>query len=110
MTVIKKVISPKVIKAIKDYAEILKAEKISVEKLILFGSHAKGTANPSSDIDLCVVSPQFGKNRFDERVKLMKMTIEIKESIEPHPYSASGLKEKWDPLASEIRKYGLVVG
>lgn len=106
---IKNSINPKVLKAINNYAEILKAANISVDKLILFGSHAKGTANPSSDIDLCIVSPQFGKNRFEERVRLMKMTIGIKESIEPHPYNASGLKEKWDPLAEEIRKYGLVV-
>ena len=105
----KRKINPKVIQIIKDYAHVLKTQKIKVEKLILFGSYAKGAFKPSSDIDLCVVSPQFGKNRFEERVKLMKLAIGVGENIEPHPYSPSGLKEKWDPLASEIRKYGLEI-
>lgn len=29
--------------------------KFDVEKIILFGSHARGTANPKSDIDLLII-------------------------------------------------------
>lgn len=105
----KQTVNQKITKTIKDYGKALKAENIKVERLILFGSYAKGTAKSYSDIDLCVVSPQFGKNRFEERVKLMKLTIDLGENIEPHPYSPSGLKDKWDPLALEIRRYGLEI-
>jgi predicted nucleotidyltransferase len=37
-----------------------------VSKVIIFGSHAKGKANPDSDIDIAVISSQFGKNNFKE--------------------------------------------
>lgn len=106
---VKKKVNQKILKTIQAYRKVLDDQKIKVEKLILFGSQAKGKAKSSSDIDLCVVSSQFGKNRFEERVRLMKLTIGVGDDIEPHPYSPSGLKDKWDPLASEIRRYGLEI-
>ena len=105
----KRNLDKKVLEQILDYKEILERNKIKVQKLILFGSYAKGTQKKWSDIDLCVVSPQFGKNRFEERVKLMKLSIGGGENIEPHPYNLKDLKNKWDPLASEITKYGLEI-
>lgn len=33
--------------------------QLRVERLILFGSHASGTARPDSDYDFVVVSPDF---------------------------------------------------
>lgn len=33
------------------------------EKIILFGSHARGTAGPDSDVDLLVVMPVAGSKR-----------------------------------------------
>ena len=39
-------------------------EKASPEKIILFGSHANGTARPDSDVDLLIVeSTPFGPGR-----------------------------------------------
>lgn len=106
---VKKTINPKIIKEIKIYGKTLKAKKIKVDRLILFGSYAKGTQKPWSDIDLCVVSPQFGKNRFEERVKLMKLTIGVSENIEPHPCSPKDLKDKFNPLSTEISEYGIEI-
>jgi len=106
---VKRTIEKKILDQIQDYKKILEKNKIKIDKLILFGSFAKGTQKPWSDIDLCVVSPQFGKNRFEERVKLMRLSIGGGENIEPHPYNLKGLKNKWDPLASEINKYGLEI-
>lgn len=34
-------------------------KKVNVEKVILFGSYAKGSAHEWSDIDLAVISPDF---------------------------------------------------
>ena len=73
----------------------------------IFGSYSKGTAKPWSDIDLCVVSKQFGQNRHTERVWLMKLRDMQTLDIEPHPYHPKDLADKWDPLAQEIRKYGI---
>jgi predicted nucleotidyltransferase len=33
------------------------------EKIVLFGSHAKGTARPDSDVDLLVIMPVSGSKR-----------------------------------------------
>jgi len=106
---VKRNIDKKILDQIRDYKRVLEKNKIQIDKLILFGSFAKGTQKEWSDIDLCVVSPQFGKNRFEERVKLMKLSIYGGENIEPHPYNLKDLRNKWDPLASEINKYGLEI-
>lgn len=37
--------------------------RFSPEKIILFGSYAKGTAGPDSDLDLIIVMPVSGSKR-----------------------------------------------
>lgn len=47
-------------------------------QVILFGSHARGTAGPDSDVDLLVVLPQISSRRktnLDVRVALRGMGI-----------------------------------
>jgi len=94
---------------IRKYYQKLKSHNIPVKQIILFGSYAKGAAKPWSDLDLCVVSPVFGKKPFDEMVMLKKLTSDVESLIEPHPYHPKDLKDKWDPLAVEIRKYGIKI-
>ena len=38
-------------------------EQFDPEQIILFGSHARGTAGPDSDVDLLVVMPVAGSKR-----------------------------------------------
>ena len=38
-------------------------ERFDPDKIILFGSHARGTARPDSDVDLLVVMPVTGSKR-----------------------------------------------
>jgi uncharacterized protein len=94
---------------LKKYKAVLIREGIPVEKIILFGSYAKKTAKPWSDIDVCIVSPIFGKDPFDEMVRLAKLAEKVDSLIEPHPYNAKDLFDKYDPLAKEIRTYGVAV-
>ena len=91
---------------LKKYYQKLVESHIPVKELILFGSYAKGTARFDSDLDVCVVSTIFGKNRFDERLKLTRLTRDIDSLIEPHPFHPQDLLDKYDTLAAEIRKYG----
>jgi predicted nucleotidyltransferase len=52
------------------------ASGLAEAKVILFGSHARGTATAESDVDIAIVSPSFcGKDAF-ERAELTK-DIEI---------------------------------
>lgn len=94
---------------IKIFMKRIKDAGISYKKIILFGSYAKGDAKIWSDIDLCIVSDDFGKNRCKERLKLMHIKNDATLDIEPHPYNTKDLANKWDPLAEEIRKYGIPI-
>jgi len=55
-----------IIRTIKKFIRALKHEGISVDKVILYGSYAKGKARTDSDIDVAVVSKDFGKDRVEE--------------------------------------------
>jgi len=90
------------------FYKALLGEKIPVEKLILFGSYAKGNPKPWSDLDVCVVSEAFGKDYYDELVFLKKLASDIEPLIEPYPMKPKDLEDKWDPLAHEVRQYGKV--
>jgi predicted nucleotidyltransferase len=46
-------------------------KRIPVEKVILFGSYAKGTAKKFSDIDIAVISNKFSRMNELERIKLL---------------------------------------
>lgn len=97
--------SPK--RLIKRYYQKLLRTGIPVEQMILFGSQAKGTARQWSDVDVCVVSPSFGKEPFRELVRLKQLTSDIDSLIEPVPYHPDDLADKYDPLAKEIRTHGI---
>ena len=98
-----------ILNKVKQYKKLLQ-EKIPVEKVIVFGSQVKGTAKSYSDIDVAVISRIFGKDRHDEGVLLSRFVDGIDVRIEPHPYHPTDLKDKWDALACEINKYGIIVG
>lgn len=96
------------IKIIKRFASALIEEGITVDKIILYGSHARAKARPDSDIDVAVVSRDFGKDRTEEGMLLFRIAGEIDVRLEPVPISLNSYKnDTWIPLIYEIRKNGL---
>lgn len=62
----------KVLNIIRFFEERLRESGLSVDKIILFGSSARGAAGEDSDIDVAVISSDFrGKNIF-KRAPLIK--------------------------------------
>lgn len=96
-------------KILKKYIRTIENNGINVKKVILFGSYAKGTARDYSDIDVCIVSDNLGRDYFDEMVKLSKLAISIDARIEPVPFTPSDLEDKYNTLAQEIKRYGKVI-
>jgi predicted nucleotidyltransferase len=47
------------------------SKSIKVDQMIIFGSYAKGTATPDSDIDVLVISDNFKKVREDKRLNIL---------------------------------------
>lgn len=106
---VKKRILKKVKKEIDEYVEILKKDKLPIEKVILFGSFAKGTQHKWSDIDLCIVSPKF-KDAFKALQYLwLKREKDSGLTIEPVGFSPEDIKDKYNSLISEIRRTGIEI-
>jgi len=97
-------------KIIYQYLLLLKQDNLRISKVLLYGSYAKNRATKDSDIDLCIISPDFGKNKAKEMSYLLKKAYKINLLIEPIPLSPSEWEEKdYLPLIAEIKKYGIEV-
>ena len=95
---------------IRDYRAALEERGVRVERIILFGSHAAGTPRCDSDMDLAVVSPDFGSDRFEEGKILFQTAWRIDPRIEPVPVASAALeRDTWQPLIHEILTNGIVL-
>lgn len=90
------------------YIKLIAANNIKVEKVYLFGSHAKGTAGEHSDIDIAIVSKDFSGDRFADRRLVVPLRRKIDRRLEPIPYRPENFKEN-DPLVVEILRNGIQV-
>lgn len=92
------------------YSAALQERGVQVERIILFGSHTAGTARPDSDIDVAVVSPDFGRDRFEESRVLFQAAWRIDPRLEPVPIPSGALeRDTWQPLLHEIMTKGRVL-
>ncbi len=100
-------------KQIKEYAIAIRrellAKGITPSAIILFGSYAKKCAREDSDIDIAVVSRDFGKNRFEEGVMLNLLVSKIDHRIEAIPISLTSFMDtpSVSPIIYEIQKTGV---
>lgn len=88
--------------------EVLK-RRINVNRAYLFGSYAKGKQNKFSDIDICVVSPDFGKDYIEESLKLKRITNDVDFRISPVPMTPEDMNNKYSTLATEIKNHGIQI-
>ena len=93
---------------IKKFVKKLKQEGISVDRAILYGSYAVGKEQRHSDIDVAIVSKDFGKDRVEEGIKLFRIAGKVDARLEPIPISVEAYEqETWVPLIYEIKVKGL---
>jgi len=102
-------IDSSVLESIARYRKVLEASRIPVQKMIVFGSHAKGRARHGSDIDVAVVSTLFGRDDVEEMQELWKKTHLADLRIEPYPLSPEDFASGSSPIVAEIREHGVVV-
>jgi len=84
------------------------ASLFPVEAAYIFGSYARGTASPDSDIDVAVVSSAFSGDRFDDNAALARLTWGIDTRIEPVALRSEALASG-SPLAAAIHLEGVSV-
>lgn len=97
-----------ILRIIQRFVEALTKEGIKTDKVILYGSYTQGSHREDSDIDVAVVSRDFGKDPVDEGMKLFRIAGSIDPRIEPVPVSADEYETgTWIPLIYEIREKGI---
>jgi predicted nucleotidyltransferase len=80
-----------------------------VEKVYLFGSYAKGTADEFSDVDVVFFLRDYGgKTRFDIGVQLLKLCRSYKVCFEPLVFKISEI-ERDNPFVNEILRTGIEI-
>lgn len=95
--------------AIKAYADNVRLV-MPVDKVVLFGSYAKGTATDQSDIDICFFLNSFGgKRRVDILQDLLGLSHEYKGVyFEPLAFPVEEI-ENGNPFVKEILNTGIEV-
>ena len=92
---------------IRKYVAKLKNDRLSIQEVFVFGSRAKGMAKGDSDIDLCVISPNF-ENR-DKAIDYLwskRDREEILAGLEPLGYNPKDFVDE-DPMVWEIKTTGV---
>jgi predicted nucleotidyltransferase len=93
------------IKLVKRYADVVRAQ-FPVRKVVLYGSHARGTAHEYSDIDVAVLVDRIEGDLLDLEATLFRLGRGVDFRIEPV------LREKGhnpSGLTAEILRTGHVV-
>jgi uncharacterized protein len=94
------------IKIAKRYIDSV-SQKYQIETAILFGSFAKGTSHPESDIDIAIVF-KTTDDIIDLQIELMCLRSDDDLLIEPHPFIISDFNNS-NPVVAEIVKNGIVL-
>jgi len=98
-----------IITLLKKFLDALKAEGINIEKAFLYGSHAKGIATTSSDIDIMLVSDYFDKG-IKARAKSWLVASKIDHRIEPCSISLKRfLEDDSSPLIETVKQEGIEI-
>jgi len=98
------------IETVRRFVEALVNQGIGIEKVVLYGSRVRGRATPESDIDVAIVSRDFGKDPVEEGMFLFRIAGGIDPKIEPVPISLKSFNEDtWVPLIYEIKTMGIEI-
>ena len=91
-----------VLNSIDLFRKGLMAKGINVSRIILYGSYAKGVETDSSDIDVVVISSDFSKKDYWERIDILSDVIyDVFEPIE----AVAMTPEEWEKGDSFIVDY-----
>lgn len=100
---------PEIKRLVAKYAEELKKQNVHVERVILYGSYAKGVAEAYSDIDLVVISSDLKRWPFLERLQMLsRATLTLHAPFEVLGYTPQEIQEHGPDsiLWEEITKTG----
>ncbi len=90
---------------VRQYKRVI-SPRFDVEpKVLMFGSYSKGYANPDSDIDVAVIVPTYGNDKYDLSKKLWRDVRQVSFLIEPVLMA----EDRWSPLYDDVMRTGVAV-
>ncbi|MBF0231316.1 MAG: nucleotidyltransferase domain-containing protein [Desulfamplus sp.] len=94
-----------IIKILKQYKQLIQ-KQIPLDKMILFGSYAKGGQHKDSDFDVAIVVDELAGDYLLTRSLLWKIRREIDDRIEPFV-----IETKYDKsgFLDEVMKEGILI-
>lgn len=104
-------VDEKVMAKIKQYLAALPARGIHARRAVLYGSQARGTAGPYSDIDLIVLAPEFDLEKSHRMVdELWLARADADAPIEPIPCGEVEWEtDDWQPILQIARSEGIEI-
>ena len=87
------------------YAEEV-IKEMTPDRILLFGSYAKGNANEESDIDIAVIFDGFKGDWFRACKRLSSLTWEVNTSIEPVLLDS---RDDKTGFVEEVLRYGEMI-
>ncbi len=101
-------------KIIRDVKFAFETVGIHINKIILFGSYAKGTANKYSDIDIAVISNDFKDMNLLRRFEFIGLALakaKIMDPVEVRVYTEEEFETKREGtfVCDEIKAKGIEV-
>lgn len=97
-----------IIAKVKSYQTLVKQSNfpMPIDAVYLFGSHAKGTANKDSDIDVALVVEHFEGDYLDVIPPIWRLTEKVDFRIEPHVIARD---TDYTDFLDEIRNTGVQI-
>ena len=71
----------------------------------MYGSYSKGNATPDSDIDVAVIVPTYGDQKFEISKNLWRDVRQVSFLIEPVLMA----DDRWSPLYDDVMRTGIAV-
>lgn len=100
--------APKTIRKVAEaFVKKLKENKLPVKTVFLYGSYAKGIAKKTSDIDICVISPEF-KDDISAIQYLIPISRQVDSRIEAIGFAPKYFVDE-NPLVWEIKRTGIKI-
>jgi len=90
---------------VKEYAKLVTSTYLT-DKIVLFGSYAKGNFTENSDIDVAIIVNSFAGDFLNVSTTLCKLTRNIDYRIEPVLVDISNDKSGF---AHDILQYGITI-
>jgi predicted nucleotidyltransferase len=80
-----------------------------VHQVYLFGSVAKGTTHPGSDIDVAILCDAFLPTRHEENMAVRRLRRNLDRRIEPVCLHPEDFENRYSTIVQEVKRHGIAV-